>query len=122
MPDGAMTRGSGARGPGHGVRERWDAGPPQTEASPPCPEPKTRRKTTGKARHLPTSKAKVNRANVVRLLPVLLLPLPRPRAWRLLWLVEDEYCRSARARAALCAVVRLLTYLNILTLQATGSR
>ena len=75
-----MTRGSGARGPGHGVREHRDAGPPQTEASQPCPEPKTRRKTTGKARHLPTSKAKVNRANVVRLLPVVLVPLPRPRA------------------------------------------
>ena len=42
MPDRAISRGSWGRRPGHGVREHWDAGPPQTGASPPCPTLKTR--------------------------------------------------------------------------------
>ena len=44
MPDRAISRGSWGRRPGHGVREHWDAGPPQTGASPPCPTLKTRGK------------------------------------------------------------------------------
>ena len=42
MPDRAISRGSWGRRPGHGVREHWDAGPPQTGASPPCPTLETR--------------------------------------------------------------------------------